>query len=167
MFSDYFFLVFLFSFFCCTFFSFSVIRADAKTSKNRRTVRSFCKDDDFLLWKFDFWVSVDRRRVLRKAHLRVGPLSCFSFILFLFVHFCFFLKKCCFLKLQYFQMCFSAGISISRHSCTFFFCRRSCDHAATLRFLRSVHRQAHEDLRRVRRVFLRILQHFADSSSRS
>ena len=28
------------------------------------------------------------------------------------------------------------------------FGRRSCDHVATLRFLRSVHRQAHDDLRR-------------------
>ena len=122
-----FFLVFLF--FASSFF----FQSSEQTPKPVKIVEqlipfvkmtiSFCENS--ILGSLD-------RRGLRKAHLRVGPLSCFSFLLFLFVHFCFFLKKFSFLN------------------CNIFKC---------------VHRQAHEDLRRVRRVFLRILRHFADSSS--
>ena len=57
LFNDFqFFMFFIcFFFFLCFCFSFlfSVVRADAKTRKKSKS--SLCKNDDFLLCKFDFW----------------------------------------------------------------------------------------------------------------
>ena len=82
-----FFLFFLFSFVASSFFFF-LFQPSEQTPKPVKIVEqlvpfvkmtiSFCENS--------ILGSLDRRRELRKAHLRVGPLSCFSFLLFLFVH---------------------------------------------------------------------------------
>ena len=61
---------------------FPIVRADVKRRK-KSSRSSYCEKDDFLLCTFDFWASVDRKK-LGEAHLRVTSLSCFSF-LFLFL----------------------------------------------------------------------------------
>ena len=69
----------------------SVVRADAKTGKTSSQT-SWCKKDDFPLWNFDFWASVEREKKIRLGmiHLRVILLSFCSFVFLFFFFFWYF-----------------------------------------------------------------------------
>ena len=88
-------------FFICFFlFSlFSVVRADAKIEKQKNVAMFLLKKCRFL-WKKDSWPSVDTGAGRsRMANLmRVAPLSCFSFSIFLGNIFCSFIFSCIFLQ---------------------------------------------------------------------
>ena len=110
----HFFFSFVFSFF--TFSLFKIFQSSEHTpkpEKNRRTV-PIVKMTISLCSKFDFWVSMDNGGgELGMGHLRLTPLSCFSFFSPSSSHFCFFKEKCFFFfRFSVFFKCFIAGISI-------------------------------------------------------
>ena len=67
-----------FSCFMCSFFLFCFGSSPFSDAKKRETSkRSCCKSDDFPLWTFDVWASVERE--LGMTHVRVTSAFVFSF----------------------------------------------------------------------------------------
>ena len=75
-------LIFIFVF--CPFFF--PLRPSRRQNPQKKSLRkSYCKNDDFLVWNFDVWASVDRKKTegVRKAPFE----SDFAFCFCIFFHF--------------------------------------------------------------------------------
>ena len=100
---------------------FSVVRADAKTGKNRREVILVKMSFSFVKVRFFGLGWQKKEEGSRMAHLRVTPLSCFPLLFFPVFEFSWHLKKIFSffsLFLYFFQTHFGAAISITvYHRC--------------------------------------------------